>query len=84
MPAASFRAMSTVEGTGGFELRRALLALAIAVTAGAIGVGTWVLGSGSDPAEQITPVSAEVSAPGKAQPPLSVAPLPAAEDAPAG
>ncbi len=77
--------MSTVEGTGGFELRRALLALAVAVTAGAIGVGTWVLGSGSDPAEQqITPVSAEVSAPGQAQPPLSVAPLPAAEDAPAG
>ena len=78
--------MSTVEGTGHFELRRTLLAFAVAVTVTAIGVGTWVLGSGSDPAEQqLTPVVADVSAPGRAQPPVPVAPLPgAAEDAPTG
>jgi hypothetical protein len=78
--------MSTLEGTGGFEIRRMALTLALVLTVAAIAVGTWLLGSGSDPAEtQLTPVVADVSAPGRAQPPLSVAPLPAAaEDAPAG
>lgn len=73
--------MSTVEGTGHVQVRRTLLTLALVLTVAAIAIGTWVLGSGSDPAEQrLTPVVAEVSAPGQAQPPLSVAPLPA--DAP--
>jgi heme A synthase len=78
--------MSTVEGTGGFEFRRTLLAIALALTVAAIAVGTWVLGSGADPAEQqFRPVVADVSTPGRAQPPLPVAPLPeAAEDAPTG
>lgn len=78
--------MSTMEGTGGFEVRRTLLAFALTLTVGAIAAGTWVLGSGSDPADQqVTPVVADVSAPGQAQPPLPVAPLPAeSEAAPAG
>ncbi|HUR75561.1 MAG TPA: hypothetical protein VMZ00_14865 [Sporichthya sp.] len=70
--------MSIVEGTGHFDLRRALLSLAVALTVVAVAIGTWVLGSGSDPGEQdLTPVVADISAPSRAQPPLPVAPLPA-------
>ncbi len=70
--------MSTVELTGGFEIRRLVLSLALVLTVAAIAVGTWVLGSGSDPVErERTPLRADVSAPNRAEPPLSVAPPPA-------
>lgn len=58
---------------------RVVLSVALAFTVTAIGVGTWVLGSGSDPVQQdrVSSVS-DVSSPNRAQPPLSVAPPPAA------
>lgn len=57
---------------------RLLLGVAVALTAGAIGVGTWVLGSGDDPArqERATTVSSDLGAPQHAQPPVPVAPPP--------
>jgi hypothetical protein len=61
---------------------RMLLAVALALTVTAIAVGTWVLGSGSDPIEQqerATTVVSDLGAPGRAQPPLQVAPPPAGE-----
>jgi hypothetical protein len=70
--------MSTMEATGGFDLRRIGFAFALALTVVAIAVGTWVLGSGSDPSESgRTPLVADLSAPARAEPPLSVAPPPA-------
>ena len=69
--------MSTMDAAGGFEIRRFALALALALTVMAIALGTWVLGSGSDPAEtERTPLVADVSAPSGAQPPRAVAPPP--------
>lgn len=71
--------MSTPEGTGGFEVRRAALTFGLTLTVAAIAVGTWVLGSGSDPVEQErTSVVADLRVPERAQPPVPVAPPPAA------
>jgi len=70
--------MSTLDAIGGLEVRRFVLALALALTVAAIALGTWILGSGSDPAEtERSPLVAEFTAPTSAQPPLSVAPPPA-------
>ncbi len=70
--------MSTVEEVGGvFEVRRLGLALALTLLVAAIALGTWVLGS--DPAEERAPSVADLSAPERAQPPLLVAPPPAAK-----
>ncbi|MBA3742697.1 hypothetical protein [Sporichthya sp.] len=72
--------MSILEGTGGFEVRRAALTFAVTLTVAAIAVGTWVLGSGSDPVEQERiSVVADLRVPDRAQPPVPVAPPPAAE-----
>ncbi|WP_019878038.1 hypothetical protein [Sporichthya polymorpha] len=69
--------MSVVEETGGFELRRLAFVLALVLTVAAIAVGTWVLGSGDDFTEpDRTPLVADLSAPTRAEPPLSVAPPP--------
>ena len=70
--------MSTVDAIGGIEIRRLVLSLALVLTVAAIAVGTWVLGSGSDPVErERTPLVADLSVPNRAQPPLAVAPPPA-------
>ena len=71
--------MSTVEQAGArFEVRRLALSVTLALTIAAIAAGTWVLGSGADPVEQDrAAVITELRAPDRAQPPLSVAPLPA-------
>ncbi len=70
--------MSTVEeASGGFDVRRFALTVALALTATAIAAGTWVLGSGADPVEQErATMVVDLRAPDRAQPPLSVAPLP--------
>jgi hypothetical protein len=72
-----------VEREQGSAPQRVLLAVALALTVGAIAVGTWLLGSGDDPVEpeRATTVVSDVSAPGQAQPPLPVAPPPASDAA---
>ena len=79
--------MSTVEeASGGFDVRRLALSIALALTVVSIGIGTWVLGSGADPVEQErASFVVDMRAPDAAQPPLSVAPLSAsAQDGDAG
>jgi hypothetical protein len=64
----------------GAVAQRVLLTVALALTVSAIAVGTWVLGSGSDPNDQerVSTVVSELSSGTRAQPPLPVAPLPGA------
>jgi hypothetical protein len=72
----------SAERERGSATGRLLLAVALALTVTAIGVGTWVLGSGSDPVDQqerATTVVSDLGAPGRAQPPLQVAPPPESE-----
>ena len=68
-------------GRTGRAARFGLVALVIAVT-GAVGVGTWVLGSGADAAPQIEPAPASRSTTIKSEPPLSIAPPPAEREKP--
>lgn len=70
--------MNGSEHTPGPGTSRLRLAVALVVSFGAIGTGTWVLGSGPDSeVTDSTPVVAEVGAPGQAAlPPLAVAPPP--------
>jgi hypothetical protein len=65
----------------GSAASRVLFSVALALTVSDIAVGTWVLGSGDDPADQerVSTVVSDVSSPQQAQPPLSVAPLPASD-----
>ena len=66
------------EAGAGVEVRRLALSIALALTIAAIATGTWVLGSGTDPVEEErATLIVDVRAPGPAQPPVSVAPLPA-------
>jgi hypothetical protein len=67
----------------GSAASRVLLSVAVALTVGAVGVGTWVLGSGDDPVDQerATTSVSDITAPGRAQPALPVAPLPDADPA---
>jgi hypothetical protein len=68
-------------GRTGHAARIGLVAAVVAVT-GAVGVGTWVLGSGADATPQIEPAPAARSTTIKSEPPLSIAPPPAEREKP--
>jgi len=70
-----------VERERGSAAGRVLLTVALALTVSAIAVGTWVLGSGDDPVEheRVSNVVTDLGAPQEAQPPLPVAPPPTSD-----
>lgn len=69
--------MNTHTSSRAIEANRLGLVVAVVLTVVAIATGTWMLGSGSDPADPATtPVIAEQGGPQRNLAPLAVAPPP--------